>query len=558
MRVIAALTRRFPPAAWWIAMVLWWGAVHPTLMPRNPSVQGIVNAVAIGLGLALGTLVSSLAAEWSRRTGRRLPTPLGERSRLLTAVVALLVGIVGSVLWIIWQRDQAGLLGAEPLGPGALLPMLLTTVLATVVFIVIGRLIAGVIRRFNRWVARFMPVWVAVTITVVVVTVLSVVITRDVVLSRILDTMNTAYGTVDDGTEEGVEPTTSPVRSSGPGSLVSWESLGEQGRTFIGTGPTRAELEAFAGPGIEVSDPVRVYVGLRAAETPEAQADLAVAELERTGGFDREVLVVVTVTGTGWVNPVAAAGLEYLWAGDTAMVATQYSYLPSWISFLVDLDKAAAASRALLDAVVERWSALPEAERPRLVVFGESLGSFGSESGFAPDGQRATPADVTATVDAALWVGPTFNNPIWNQILDTRVPGAPVWQPIQPDRSPVRILGVPDEPPPEPNADNASRIVYLTHPSDPVTWGTFSALWWPPPWMHKPTGYDVPDTLRWMPGVTFVQNVFDLMAGFSAPPGHGHDYVPNLADGWVATASPVDWTDADTLRLRALLYPEGQ
>ncbi len=33
------------------------------------------------------------------------------------------------------------------------------------------------------------------------------------------------------------------------------------------------------------------------------------------------------------------------------MVATQYSYLPSWISFLVDLDKAAESSRTLLAAV---------------------------------------------------------------------------------------------------------------------------------------------------------------------------------------------------------------
>lgn len=555
MLVITALTRRFPPAAWWFAIVLFWGAVHPTLMPRNPTVQGIVNAAAIGLGLAVGTLVASIAAEVARRTHRRLPTPLGDLSRPVTLGAATVVGVVGSVLWVVWQREQASLLNAEPLTAGAVIPMLVVTALVTVVLIVIGRVLAGGVRRLNRMIARHVPLWIAVSITVVVVTVAGVVITRDVVLSRIMDAVNTAYGTVDTETEPGVEPPVSTLRSGGPESLVAWDDLGEQGRTFVASGPTRTELEAFAGPDTAVADPVRVYVGLRAADTPQEQAALAVAELERTGGFSRDVLVVVTVTGTGWINPLAAAGVEYLWDGNTALVATQYSYLPSWISFIVDLDTAAAAARSLLDAVVDRWSELPPDRRPRLVVFGESLGSFGSESGFAPDGQRPTPADVTATVDAALWVGPTFNNPIWNQVLDSRIPNAPVWDPVQPDRSPVRILGAPDEPPPPPNTDGESRIVYLTHPSDPVTWATFSSLWWRPPWMHRPTGYDVPDTLRWMPGVTFVQNLFDLMAGFSAPPGHGHDYAPNIADGWVATVAPPGWDDTDTLRLRTQLFP---
>ena len=60
------------------------------------------------------------------------------------------------------------------------------------------------------------------------------------------------------------------------------------------------------------------------------------SELERTGAFDRKVLVIVPTTGTGWINPVAARSLEMMYNGDTAMVGSQYSYLPSWISFLGD------------------------------------------------------------------------------------------------------------------------------------------------------------------------------------------------------------------------------
>ena len=44
-------------------------------------------------------------------------------------------------------------------------------------------------------------------------------------------------------------------------------------------------------------------------------------------------------TGTGWVDSDVTDSLEYMYAGDTALVSMQYSYLPSWISFMVDRSK---------------------------------------------------------------------------------------------------------------------------------------------------------------------------------------------------------------------------
>ena len=61
-----------------------------------------------------------------------------------------------------------------------------------------------------------------------------------------------------------------------------------------------------------------------------------------------------TTTGTGWVDERAASPLEYMYNGDTALVALQYSYLPSWISFLVDVEKAADAGREMIHAVQGR------------------------------------------------------------------------------------------------------------------------------------------------------------------------------------------------------------
>ena len=49
-----------------------------------------------------------------------------------------------------------------------------------------------------------------------------------------------------------------------------------------------------------------MYAGLQTADTDKARMDVLVSELERTGAFDRKVLVIVPTTGTGWIDPVAA------------------------------------------------------------------------------------------------------------------------------------------------------------------------------------------------------------------------------------------------------------
>ena len=146
--------------------------------------------------------------------------------------------------------------------------------------------------------------------------------------------------------------------------------------------------------------------GLDSADTAQGRAELAVRELERTGAFDREVLVVAAATGTGWLEPAAVNSVEYLHGGDTAIASIQYSFLPSWISFLVDKERAADAGQALFDAVYDRWSDLPAKQRPKLIAYGLSLGSFAGQAAFA------SPVDMAARTDGALWLGsPSFSEP---------------------------------------------------------------------------------------------------------------------------------------------------
>ena len=56
--------------------------------------------------------------------------------------------------------------------------------------------------------------------------------------------------------------------------------------------------------------------------------------------------------------------------------------------------------------------------------------------------------------------------------------------------------------------------------------------------------------------VSWRQLVADLIAGFSAPSGYGHNYAVDFVSGWAAVVPPARWTEADSARLQRHLAPE--
>src|SRR4029453_3277141 len=176
--------------------------------------------------------------------------------------------------------------------------------------------VAGRLRRWMGPRAANALGWVAV----VVVTWLVV---SGLLLNGLADLADRGFSVRNSATAEGVTQPTSPLRSGGPGSRVSWESLGRQGRTITGTGPRAKEIPPF--PGSPAKKPTRAYAGITSAADVEARAELAVAALERAGGFDRANLLVATTTGSGWLDSGAIDSFEYETGGDSAVVAMQYS-----------------------------------------------------------------------------------------------------------------------------------------------------------------------------------------------------------------------------------------
>jgi uncharacterized membrane protein len=317
-------------------------------------------------------------------------------------------------------------------------------------------------------------------------TILLTVLMGGVVVGVLITLAVSHYGSVNDTTDEGVVLPDSPSVSGTSASLVSWDSLGRHGRTFVASATTVRELQLFHGAEAEVLEPVRVYVGVRSAATAAQRAELAVHELERAGGFNRKVLIVWVPTGSGWMVREAADAIEQLYGGDTAIVATQYFVPGEPVAGILEPEQATEAGTALFNAVHAHWSGLPPDRRPKLVLFGKSLGTAGVEAPFVGVDAAASVANLVAQTRGALVVGAPYDNPILAQLTRERDPGSPVWLPIFNRGRSVRfVTRDPRQPALDPDWP-APRIVYLQHPSDPAAYWGVAAFWSPPAWMDHP------------------------------------------------------------------------
>jgi uncharacterized membrane protein len=543
------------PAPWWrrwLPRYTWSGtlgavlfgcsSLTPSLLPRGWLIQGIIAGITAAIGYGAGTTVAWFVAEL---TEGHMSAGFRRRAWQVLAVAGTLLCIVLLVLGARWQRQIHELMGLDPPAGYSSAGIVVVTVLIFALFVGIGRGIRRLARWLIRLLARLLPPRIARTLGVAVAVVLVVFLLNGVLWQGLVGAMNSAFSVTDGGTEDGAVEPTAPERSGSPESLVPWDDLGLQGRNFVGTGPTVDQLTEFSGePAMQ---PVRAYAGLASADDVEDRAALAVRDLQRAGGFDRAVLVVVTTTGTGWVDPAASNSLEYEFNGDTAMVGMQYSYLPSWMSFLVDQVKARDAGRALFDAVYRIWSELPERSRPQLLVFGESLGTFGGEAAFSGI------ADIENRTDGVLWAGPPNFNALWRGLVEDREADSPEWLPIYQDGRTVRFA---DE---APDLDRPSgpwddpRVAYLQNASDPIVWWSPQLIFHHPDWLRGERGPDVSPGMVWLPFVTFWQVTADLVFAVNVPDGHGHKYEADYVNGWADVAQPPGWTDADTERLRALI-----
>lgn len=517
-------------------------SLTPSLVPRTFVMQGVLSGLSLAAGYGLGVF-----GRWLWRY-LELPVPGPAVQRLITSVAVLLCA--GTAVAFLsraadWQNAIRTLMEMEPVDSAH--PFRVGAIGASVFIaaLTVARLFHLTFHFFAGRLRRFIPRRVANAGGVLLAVALFWSVINGVLLEQLMRAADASFQQIDARMEAEVQQPLDPARTGSAASLIAWKDLGRRGREFVSSGATAADLEAFFGePAME---PIRVYVGLNSAETMEERARLALEELKRVGAFQRSVLVIVTPTGTGWIDPGAMDTLEYLHRGDVASVAVQYSYLPSWLSLLSESEYGAETARALFTEVYGHWTQLPRETRPRLYLHGLSLGALNSE-------RAADIYDVIADpFSGALWAGPPFRSSTWRTVTALREPGSPAWLPRFRDGSVFRFtnqhntLDIPGA------RWGPMRVVFLQYASDPLTFFEPQAAFRRPQWMDEPRGPDVAPQLRWFPVVTMLQLAVDMAAGGQAPPGYGHIYAPaHYIDAWLEVTAPAGWTDAEVDRLKAL------
>ncbi|MEC3861235.1 alpha/beta-hydrolase family protein [Mesobacterium sp. TK19101] len=523
-----------------LGLLFFAASLTPSLIPRGPDVQGVLG----GLVTAIGYLIGQIVAFFWRAAD--LPQLSGRKAQGLTGLIA--VPLVVFFLWVLgssltWQNDIRQKMGLEPAEALGLVSILVTALVTFLSVYLLGWLVAGLFRLIRSRLGRVMPARRANVLGFVAVVLILFVVTRDGIVDVVVRGLDESYETAQALFENAPPAPVAPQMTGSAASLIDWSAIGKPGRDFITSGPTAEDISAFTGRSAR--DPIRVYVGRANGDTPHARAELALAELKRQGAFDRDVLIVASPTGTGWMDPGSHDPVEYMHDGNIATVAAQYSYLQSPLALILETNTGLEQATALQDVIHGYWKTLPKDSRPRLYVHGLSLGAWSS--------MHATNLFrlLDDPIDGAFWAGPPFPSAFWNYVQNQRAQGSTWVLPVIGDSTLVRYASHVSDASAAGAAWGPMRIVFLQYSSDPVVFYDPRSLWRAPPWMRDPPAPDMSAHLMFMPVVTQFQLALDMALSFGAPPGFGHAYYAQDYIGpWVQVTAPEGWTGADTVRLK--------
>ncbi len=316
---------------------------------------------------------------------------------------------------------------------------------------------------------------------------------------------------------------TAPEVSGSPDSVSTFEELGLQGRRYVVDVLTPDVIKETLGEKAK-AQPIRTFIGFNTEPLySTGRAELALEELDRTGAFDRSFLLLVSPTGTGWVDHTMIEAAELLTRGDIATCCIQYGRSPSFLA-VQKVALGRAQFRLLLWGIRERLRERPPGKRPKVLVFGESLGAWTSSdvvmhqgiSGFDHYG-----------IDRALWFGLPWLAK-WSRSGMAR--GAS-------DTVPPGTVGVFDQHEQfavlTDEERDRMRAVILSHDNDPIARFGPDMLVRKPEWVGEEGLRGVAPSIKWIPLVTFCQTALDAANAMVTVPGvfesFGHDYRADTA-----------------------------
>ncbi len=518
-------------------------SLTPSLIPRSALFQGTLGGLVMAIGYALITIMI-----WAWRF-LELPK-INDAYRWTFSCLFLLAGMAFLAASLSTfrtdQNELRALMTMEPLadGHGAFILALSGGLFS--ILLLLSRFFMTIIRVVRNRIPGRVPPRVSFLFSFLLVAIVFWNIGNGLIARNLLNMADETFREVDALIDPDLPVPEDSLRSGSADSLIAWQSLGARGRQFIAGG---MGIEEIAGihPQQSAKKPIRIYAGLNSARTNQERALLVLEEMKRVGAFQRSVLVIVTPTGTGWIDPAAVDPFEIMHRGDTAIVGMQYSYLMSPLALLVEPDQAPESAKALVNAVYEHWRQLEPLTRPKLYLHGLSLGSYGSENSVSPITMIDDP------ISGALWSGPTFDNPLWKELTTNRNSDSPAWLPRIGDgrtarfTTQVNALDIPG------SSWSRTRLIFLQYPSDPITFFEVSAAFRPPEWMVGERAPDVLPSFTWYPLITMLQLVIDMLVGTEVPKGFGHVFAAeHYIDAWVELTEPEAWQAEDSNRLKQI------
>lgn len=515
-------------------------SLTPSLIPRNYVFQGILAGVAFGSGYGIGVLLRWL---WLYLELPTLNAQALKYAKAITAVICLSIMLVALYQTASWQNSIRSVMNMAPVESGYPFSV---SALALVSFGVLLLLARGMIvlgRIIINTLNRYLPRRVSIIIGSAMTFALIFTIANGVLVEYAFRVLDSSFQRFDALVEPDRPQPLIAERAGNPQSKLDWRKLGRAGREFVASGPTASEISHFNKR--TALEPIRLYAGLQIADTPEERAELLLSELIRTGAFDRAVLVVITPTGTGWVDPSAIDGLEFLFDGNIASVALQYSYLNSPLSLIFQPEKGLASSQALFRAVYDHWKKLPVDQRPELYLHGLSLGAFNSQ-------RSITFFDILGDpINGAVWSGPPFPSEKWRSLTKNRDAGSTEWLPVFQNGRFVRFMNQNGTPEGNTAQWGNTRFVYLQYASDAIVFFDKSLAYREANWMKSPRGPDVSPMLGWYPVVSMLQLLIDMPLADTVPIGYGHVYAPDhYLNAWLNATGIDSWKAEDIEALK--------
>ena len=516
------------------ALAMYAVSVSPSLMARSWAWHAVASGILVACGYVAGVVVQNVAQLVIRLTGLTI-----RASATVELGFRIGIGALFALWWLyalIQSYRRARKAAALVNMPGETFgEYLLGTAGAVVVSWMLLRIVGALNLLCRMLIASLdvhMPRPAAIVVGMAILFAIIFFLTSKVILRGGIGFFRRKAEQLNMRTARGIYQPVVPERSASPASPVTWESVGGQGRVFLGRGPSRLDIAQVCGG--EAMEPIRVYSGMPTGGSGiEQAAATVVAELHRTGAFDRAVILIAASTGSGWVDEWQVQPLEFLTRGNCATASLQYSYVPSALNWLTGLEPAQEASAALFAAVRAELDLMDEADRPALFVCGESLGAFASQSVFDSF------EDVLARVDGALWVGTPAFTPMHAALTTARHKGSPEVAPVVHNARRVRFVNEPSDLRTDLYGRELGpwgfpRVVYAQHPSDPVVWWTNRLIWTQPDWLRERAGRDVSLNVEFTRFVTYIQVLADLPVAGTAPGGHGHTYHEELIPLWRA------------------------